>query len=107
MRTGWMSSRGNKERMRIMKINWIVRIKNKQFWLSIIPALALVVQAVAAVFGYNFDFSTTVGKLLAVVDAVFAVLVILGIVVDPTTAGIPDSNRAMAYQEPWQDEGNG
>lgn len=84
-------------------INWQVRIKNKQFWLSIIPAVALVVQAVAAVFGYTLDLSTLVGKILAVVDAVFAVLVILGIVVDPTTAGVPDSKRAMNYTEPWQD----
>ena len=86
-----------------MKINWIVRIKNKAFWIAIIPALALVVQAVAAVFGFTIDLSTLVGKLLAVVDAVFAVLVILGIVVDPTTAGVPDSNRAMSYEEPWKD----
>jgi phi LC3 family holin len=85
-------------------INWKVRINNKQFWLSIIPALALVVQAVAAVFGFTIDLTTLVGKLLAVVDAVFAVLVILGVVVDPTTAGVPDSKRAMSYEEPWQDE---
>ena len=90
-----------------MNINWNVRIKNKQFWLSVIPALALVVQAVAAVFGFTLDFSTLVGKLLAVVDAVFALLVILGIVVDPTTKGVGDSARAMGYQEPWEDEPNG
>jgi phi LC3 family holin len=85
-------------------INWKVRIKNKQFWISVIPAIALVAQAVAAVFGYTLDFSTLVGKILAVVDAVFALLVILGIVVDPTTAGVPDSKRAMTYDEPWKDE---
>ena len=90
-----------------MKINWLVRIKNRQFWLSVIPAIALVVQAIAAVFGFTFDFSTVVGKLLAVVDAVFALLVILGIVVDPTTAGVSDSNRAMRYSEPWEDEAHG
>ena len=90
-----------------MNINWIVRIKNRQFWLSVIPAIALVVQAVAAVFGFTFDFSNLVGKLLAVVDAVFALLVILGIVVDPTTAGVGDSIRAMSYNEPWEDKGNG
>ena len=55
-----------------MRINWLVRIKNKAFWVSFIPALALVVQAIAAVFGYTLDFSTLVGKLLGVVDAVFA-----------------------------------
>lgn len=84
-------------------INWKVRIKNKAFWMAVIPAVALVVQAVAAVIGYTLDFSTLVGKLLGVVDAVFALLVILGIVVDPTTAGIKDSNRAMSYEEPWKD----
>ena len=87
-----------------MNINWIVRIKNKAFWLAFIPALALVVQAVAAVFGYTLDFTTLVGKLLAVVDAVFALLVILGIVVDPTTVGVGDSKRALTYEEPWDDE---
>ena len=85
-------------------INWKVRIANKAFWMAIIPALALVVQAVAAVFGYTLDLSTLVGKICAVVDAVFAVLVIIGIVNDPTTAGIGDSNRAKTYAEPWKDE---
>lgn len=84
-------------------INWKVRIKNKAFWVAIIPALALVVQAVAALFGYTLDLSTTVGKILAVVDAVFAVLVIMGIVTDPTTAGVSDSERAKGYDEPWKD----
>ena len=86
-----------------MRINWLVRIKNKAFWTAVIPALALVVQAAAAVFGYTLDFSTLVGKILGVVDAVFALLVILGIVVDPTTVGTSDSNRAMSYTEPWDD----
>ena len=34
----------------------------------------------------------------------FALLVILGIVVDPTTAGVGDSKRAMSYEEPWEDQ---
>lgn len=86
-----------------MNINWKVRIKNKQFWLALIPALALVAQAVAAVFGYTIDLTTMVGKLQAVINAVFALLVILGIVVDPTTSGVGDSDRAMTYEEPWKD----
>ena len=86
-----------------MKLNLKVRIKNKAFWLSLIPALALVVQAVAAVFGYEINLSTMVGKIQAVVNAVFALLVILGIVVDPTTEGIGDSERAMTYEVPWKD----
>ena len=83
-------------------INWKVRLKNKQFWVSAIPALALVIQAVAAVFGWTLDFTRLVGRLIAVIDAVFALLVILGIVVDPTTAGVSDSQRAMGYEEPYR-----
>lgn len=81
-------------------INWKVRIKNKLFWLSIIPALLLLIQSLASVFGYNFDFTELQSKLLAVVEAVFTVLVILGIVTDPTTEGMQDSKLALTYEEP-------
>ena len=85
-------------------MNWKVRIKNKTFWVAIIPAVLLVMQAVVALFGVQIDLGNIGNKLLAVVDAVFAVLTILGVVVDPTTAGVGDSQRAMGYAEPWQDE---
>lgn len=83
-----------------MSINWKVRIKNKNFWLALIPALILLVQVVASIFGFSLDLSDMNGKLLALVDAVFAVLAILGIVNDPTTAGLSDSKLAMTYEEP-------
>ena len=86
-----------------MKINWIVRIKNKAFWLAIIPAVLLLIQAVADVVGYPLDFGDISEKLIAVVNAVFVVLSILGIVTDPTTDGISDSTRAMTYTTPNKD----
>ena len=86
-----------------MKINWIVRIKNKAFWLAIIPAVLLLIQAVADVVGYPIDFGDIRDKLIAVVNAVFVVLSILGIVTDPTTDGISDSTRAMTYTTPNKD----
>ena len=81
-------------------INWKVRIKNKNFWLAIIPATLLLIQVVAAVFGLKFDFGDLGNKLIAVVNAAFAFLSILGIVTDPTTEGIGDSTLAMTYEEP-------
>ena len=81
-------------------INWTVRIKNKNFWLALIPALALFAQAVAAVFGFTIDLSEMGARLLEVVNTLFAVLVILGIVNDPTTAGMNDSELAMTYEKP-------
>lgn len=84
-------------------INWKVRLKNKNFWLSIIPALLLLIQAVAYVFGFSLDLSELGDKILAVVNALFAVLAILGVVTDPTTAGLGDSDLAMTYDEPKSD----
>lgn len=81
-------------------INWTVRIKNKTFWLALIPAVLLLVQVVAAVFGYTMDLSPLGDKLLDVVNALFAVLAILGIVADPTTKGVGDSAQALTYEEP-------
>lgn len=81
-------------------INWTVRFKNKNFWLAVIPAVLLLIQTVAAVFGYTLDLGDIGNRLIAVVNAVFGVLVVLGVVVDPTTAGISDSNRAMNYKKP-------
>ena len=60
----------------LKNINWRVRFANKQFWLSIIPAVLLLVQAIAAVFGYTLDFGDLGNKLITVVNAVFSVLVI-------------------------------
>lgn len=87
-------------------INWIVRIKNKNFWLTIIPAVLLLVQVVAAVFGFTIDLGDLGdlgNRLLDVVNAAFSVLVILGVVNDPTTAGISDSKQAMTYNTPKED----
>lgn len=86
-----------------MMINWIVRIKNKNFWLAIIPAVLLLVQTVAAVFGYSLDFGELGNRLIAVVNALFALLAILGVVNDPTTAGMSDSKQARTYIYPKED----
>ena len=84
-------------------INWKVRIKNKAFWIALIPAVILLIQAVAAVFGFTIDLANTSTKLIAVVEALFMVLAILGIVVDPTTSGMSDSKQAMTYDKPKVD----
>jgi phi LC3 family holin len=83
-----------------MNINWKVRLKNKTFWLSLIPAVLLLVQVIAAVFGYTLDLGELGNRLLAVVNALFAVLSILGVVTDPTTKGVSDSTQALSYEEP-------
>lgn len=83
-----------------MKINWMVRAKNKAFWIALVPAVLLLIQVIAAVFGYTINMGELGDKLIAVVNALFAVLSILGIVADPTTKGITDSEQALTYTEP-------
>ena len=81
-------------------INVVVRIKNRTFWLALIPAVLLLVQVVAAPFGYQWDFVALNRQLADIVNALFAVLAIVGVVVDPTTKGLSDSARAMTYNKP-------
>ena len=88
-------------------INWKVRIKNKAFWLALIPAVLLVVQVFAALFGFELATDDLQVKLLACANAVFALLTVLGIVTDPTTDGIADSDRAMTYCKPYNDDDGG
>lgn len=80
-------------------INWQIRIKNKTFWLTLIPAVLLLVQAVSAPFGYTWDFVVLNQQLAAIINALFAVLSILGVVTDPTTKGVGDSERALMYDD--------
>lgn len=83
-----------------MKINWTVRLKNKAFWVAIIPAMLMLIQVVASLLGFTLDLGALGDKLLAVIEAVFLVLGIIGIVNDPTTATLADSDQAMTYTEP-------
>ena len=83
-----------------MKINWTVRLKNKAFWMSVIPAVLLLIQVVASLFGYTLDLGDMGNKLIALVNALFAVLAILGVVNDPTTATLSDSAQALTYDKP-------
>lgn len=83
-----------------MNINWKIRVKNRAFWLALVPAALLLAQACAAPFGYEWDFGVLNEQLAAIVNAAFALLAILGVAADPTTEGIGDSEQAMGYDEP-------
>lgn len=83
-----------------MSINWKVRVRNKAFWVALIPALLLLIQQVCGVFGVTLDFGELQAQLVAIVGTVFALLAILGIVADPTTKGMGDSEQALSYEKP-------
>ena len=83
-----------------MKINWSVRVRNKTFWLAVIPAALLLIQAVGEALGFPLELGGLGDKLLGVVNALFALLALLGVVNDPTTQGTGDSQQALGYQVP-------
>ena len=85
-----------------MKINWKVRFKNK-VWLG--SFFSLVVGFVYSLLAL-FDVFPAVTQNLVVqlLNQVLTFLGLIGVIVDPTTAGLEDSDRAMGYEEPWKDE---
>lgn len=85
-----------------MKINWKVRFKNEAFWIALIPAVIILIQSGAAVFGFTIDLTEIGKRLVAFVESVFVVLAIVGIVTDHTTKGLSDSKQAMTYDKPKQ-----
>lgn len=84
-------------------INWKIRMQNKTFWLALVPAFLLLIQAVAQVFNISLDFTNLNKDLLNVINALFVVLTILGVVTDPTTKGVGDSTQALTYSKPKED----
>ncbi|MGK4058191.1 phage holin [Loigolactobacillus coryniformis] len=71
-------------------MNWQTRIKNKTFWLALVPAILLLAQVIAVPFGYKFNIDQVNKQLLDIINAAFGVLTIIGVVADPTTSGITD-----------------
>lgn len=83
-----------------MKINWKVRMLNKNFWVAIIPAVLILLQAVLKACGIEFQIANIQESALNIINALFTLLAILGIVTDPTTQGVGDSEQALTYERP-------
>ena len=87
-----------------MKINWKVRFKNKIWLGSFISLIIGFVYSMLALFDVYPEITENV--ITRLFNQVLTFLGLIGVIVDPTTAGLEDSNRAMTYQEPWEDEAN-
>ncbi|MDO4832416.1 MAG: phage holin [Clostridia bacterium] len=84
-----------------MKINWKVRLKNPVFWVTVTPALITLVYTILGLLGVVPGIDEDVVTQLA--TALISALTTIGILVDPTTAGLNDSARAMEYDVPKGD----
>ena len=80
------------------KINWKVRLKHKPFLVALFSALILLIQQVFATFG--IDTTVYNEQVTTIFNSVLGILVLLGVVIDPTVKGVSDSEQAMNYKEP-------
>ena len=84
-----------------MKINWKVRFKNKAWLGSFLSLVTGFIYSMLALF--DVFPSVTQNLILQLMNQVLTFLGLIGVIVDPTTAGLEDSDRAMGYEEPWDD----
>lgn len=85
-----------------MKINWKVRFKNKVWLTSFIALLVSFAFDLLAMF----DVFPAVNEsmVMQAVNIALMVLGAMGVVTDPTTAGVGDSTRALTYNDPTDSE---
>ena len=82
-----------------MKINWKVRLQHKPFLVSLFAFVLLLAQQVAKAFGYELPVAVS-DQITAIFNTILSILVLLGIVVDPTTSDVSDSTQALTYDKP-------
>lgn len=85
-----------------MKINWKLRLQNKTTLAAIVAAIIALVYQILGLIGVVPAVSQ--GAVEQTASMVINLLVLLGIVVDPTTAGTSDSTQALGYDEPRKEE---
>ena len=88
-----------------MQLNWKVRFKNK-VWLG--AFLCLIISFIYSLLAM-FDVypPITQNMVVNIINQMLEFLALIGAIMDPTTAGLGDSNRAMTYVEPWKDVDDG
>ncbi|MFJ7663764.1 phage holin [Lysinibacillus sp. NPDC097162] len=86
-----------------MKINWKVRLKHKPFLVSLFAFVLLLAQQVTAAFGYSLP--EAVGEqATAIFNTILSILILIGIVIDPTTSDVGDSEQSLKYRNPKEDK---
>ena len=79
-------------------INWKLRLKNKTTLLAIVTSVIALIYQVFGMFGIVPDVSES--EVLRVFGLVINILAMIGIVTDPTTQGVADSEQALKYEKP-------
>lgn len=86
------------------KINWAVRFQSKVFVISLVGVFFLLGQQVLSLFGIQWDYTIVNDQITDIIDTVFLLLALVGVVKDPTTEGMSDSKQALTYVKPKKRE---
>ena len=81
-----------------MKINWKVRLRNKTWLASLLALVVTFVYNLLAML--EIAPAVTEDWVMGIISTVLTLLTALGVLIDPTTQGVQDSERAMLYVEP-------
>ena len=84
-----------------MKINWRVRLKSGGFWVAMLGAIVAFAYQICGILDIVPPISQD--QITQLVGVVINILVGLGIIIDPTTSGLGDSQQALAYKSPKKD----
>lgn len=84
-----------------MKLNWKVRFKNRVWLSSFLSTVIAFVYNILAMF--DVFPAITQNYVIQIINEILIFLGLIGVIVDPTTKGLDDSERAMSYEEPWSD----
>ena len=84
-----------------MQINWKVRFQNKTFLAGLISLVVVFIYDLLQLL--EIVPTVTQSAVMQVAEGILTILGMVGVIVDPTTAGLSDSKQAMTYDAPKQD----
>ena len=84
-----------------MQINWKVRFQNKTFLAGLISLVVVFIYDLLQLL--EIVPTVTQSAVMQVAEGILTILGMVGVIADPTTAGLSDSKQAMTYDAPKQD----
>ena len=84
-----------------MNINWKIRFQNKTFLTGLISLVVVFIYDLLQLL--EIAPAVTQSAVMKVAEGILTILGMLGVIADPTTAGLSDSKQALTYTSPKQD----
>ena len=78
-----------------MNINLKLRLQHKSFWVALVGLVVLLSQ--------QLGVKILPDNIADITNTILAIGVLVGVINDPTTAGLGDSNQALGYDKPKED----